>query len=249
MKVKKIVLTAVLTALSIVLNELLVISIPPTSTPIIQFSLGIIPLLFIAYYCGIFYAASSAVIADILGFFLFSKYIFNPGFTLNALLAGLILGFLMFKRNSLNSKKGTIIVLVIAALLSLISVSIFLIYFIFGSSFLGDSFTVSGNTFTLSLGLIITVSALNILITVGLILYTVLSAKEKDSNAIVLSFVIYIYIVALVLTPLWVTSYSSIPYFVFWIIRLVIVPFEALVYSIITKLILYPLRKVYKPYN
>lgn len=249
MKVKKIVLTAVLTALSIVLNEVLVISIPPTSTPIIQFSLGIIPLFFIAYYCGIFYAASSAVIADILGFFLFSKYIFNPGFTLNALLAGLILGFLMFKRNSLNSKKGTIIVLVISGLLSLISVSIFLIYFILGSSFLGNSFTVSGNTFTLSLGLIITVAALNILITVGLILYTALSSKEKDSNAIILSFVIYTYTVALVLTPLWVTSYSSIPYFVFWIIRLVIVPFEAIVYSVTSKLILYPLRKVYKPYN
>ena len=64
MKVKKLVLTAVMTALSVVLNELLVISIPPTASPLMRLSLGVIPIFVIAYYCGIFYAIVAGTLTD-----------------------------------------------------------------------------------------------------------------------------------------------------------------------------------------
>ena len=62
-RVKKITLTAIMTAICIVLNELVTIDIPPTSTPLMRLSLGIIPIFLTAYYAGIFYAALEGVLA------------------------------------------------------------------------------------------------------------------------------------------------------------------------------------------
>ena len=88
MKLRKLILTSILSALAIVLYEFLDIKIPPTST-VLTISLGIIPIYFIAYYCGPFYSTIAAVIVDLLGFFLFgsSSNPFMIGFTINALLS------------------------------------------------------------------------------------------------------------------------------------------------------------------
>lgn len=245
MKIKKIALSAVLTALAIVLDQFLVISVPPSSFPLMQFSLGIIPIFFIAYYCGIFYSTISAVLADLLGYFLVGiakGYPFHAGFTLNALIAGLVFSLVLLFKNKLNNKKGTTLVCLLISGLSLLSTLIFTIYFLEN---IGLDVAIYSTSFNLSYAMLLTIDVLNILLTIGLVLYIIVS-KNNESNSIFLSYIIYHYIVTLCLTPLWVISYLDVPYLLLWVTRLIAVPIYIFVYSLLTNLILLPIKKIYK---
>ncbi|GMO46453.1 MAG: hypothetical protein Ta2B_28010 [Termitinemataceae bacterium] len=95
-KAKKIVLAALLLAILIVLERLVSIQ-----TPILRVSLAYIPIMLCAIILGPAYSAGIAVIGDLIGATLFSKgFAFFPGFTLSALLTGLIHGFFLYNTKS-----------------------------------------------------------------------------------------------------------------------------------------------------
>lgn len=240
MKVRKLTLTAILTALAFVLNEFLVIPIPPTSSPLISLSLGVVPIFFIAYYCGIIYAIIGAVSADVLGFFLVGAakgYAFNLGFTFNALLSGAIIGIVLLFKKKLEGEKGAISILISESILTVITIPLFIYFFLKTDLGAGHG----GNA------LLFTVSVISVLLNFSVVIYAFFTKDNPDSNAIILSFLLYLYVVSLFLTPLWVISYAKgISYFYLWITRLITVPIEIVIYSLVTKLILYALKKVPK---
>ena len=239
MKIKKLVLTAIMTAICVVLNELVTIDIPPTATPMIRLSIGIIPVFIMAYYCGIFYAVVGATLADILGFFIFSVakgYAFHPGYTLNAFLSGLIIGFFILIRKFMNTKKGLALLIATDALFVLITSSLFTFMYFHNDLLIGDK----------PIGALITILSFSIIINIGIVIYAIFSRENEDSNAIIMSFIVYQYIVSMSLTPLWVSMMTGVNYFYYWIMRMVTVPIQIMIYVLLSKLIVYPLNKIYK---
>ncbi|MCR5741879.1 MAG: ECF transporter S component [Gammaproteobacteria bacterium] len=237
-KIRKITLTAIMTALCVVFNELITIDIPPTTSPMMRLSLGIIPIFIVAYYCGIIYSTISAVLADILGFFLVGMqkgYAFNPGYTLNALLSGLIIGFFILIRKFMATKKGLSLFIITDIVLTVSSVSLF--SYMFMTHDLKD---VDNKLFVLLL-----IVGISVVVNIVIILYGIFTKDSKDSTAIIMSFLVYLYVVSLCLTPLWVSLLTKINYFYYWIMRLVTVPLQVMIYSIIAKLLIIPINKIY----
>jgi ECF transporter S component (folate family) len=91
-KVKKIVLSALLMAILIVLDRL----IPAVSTTVMRISFGYVPVMLGATILGPDYTVAITVVADIIGATLFPMGAFYPGFTLSALLMGLIHGLFLY---------------------------------------------------------------------------------------------------------------------------------------------------------
>ena len=234
-RVKKITLTAIMTAICIVLNELVTIDIPPTSTPLMRLSLGIIPIFLTAYYAGIFYAALEGVLADILGFFIFSlgKFSFFPGFTFNALLSGLIIGFFVLIRKWMSTKKGLITLIITDTFFAIVSCAVFSYMYIFKGVIEGSS-----------IPLLIVLVGLSLLINMIIIAYAIVTREKEDSNAIIIAFIVYQYVVSLCLTPLWNNMLAGTMYFYQWVIRMVTVPLQIMIYVLISKLLIIPLNKI-----
>ena len=237
MKLKKLILTAILSALAIVLYEFLDIKIPPTST-VLTISLGIIPIYFIAYYCGPFYSIISAVIVDLLGFFLFgsSSNPFMIGFTINAFLSGLIFGVFLKYKNIFGGKLGKILVVIFELLVSIVCIPIFITYMY--TNGVPEKYSLES--------VIYIVSIASILLNISVVLYALFVKSDEDSTLIILSYTVYQVICSLLLTPLWIDIYYHVSYMAQWITRLVTVPILTLIYAILTRLILLPLKNRYK---
>lgn len=239
MKIKKIVLTAIMTAICVVLNEFVTIDIPPTATPMIRLSIGIIPIFITAYYCGIFYATVEATLADILGFFLVGAskgYAFNPGYTLNAFLSGIIIGFFILIRKFMNTKKGLFVLILTDIFFTVTSCLLFTYMYFHNDLLIGDH----------PIGALVTIISFSAVINLGIIIYAIFARENEDSNAIIIAFIVYQYIVSLCMTPLWVSMLTHIDYFHYWIMRMVTVPIQIVIYVLISKLIVYPLNKIYR---
>ena len=237
MKLKKLILTAILSALAIVLYEFLDVKIPPTST-VLTISLGIIPIYFIAYYCGPFYSIISAVIVDLLGFFLFgsSSNPFMIGFTINAFLSGLIFGVFLKYKNIFGGKLGKILVVIFELLVSIVCIPIFITYMY--KNGVPEKYSLES--------VIYIVSIASILLNISVVLYALFVKSDEDSTLIILSYTVYQVICSLLLTPLWIDIYYHVSYMAQWITRLVTVPILTLIYAILTRLILLPLKNRYK---
>jgi len=105
--VKRLVLTAMLIAIEIVLTRFLSIQ-----TPILRISFGFLPITVIAILYGPVYAGIGAAIADLIGVMLFPTGAFFPGFTLTAFLTGVTYGIFLYKRpkNLINICAAVLIV-------------------------------------------------------------------------------------------------------------------------------------------
>ncbi len=114
-KTKILTTTSLFIALNLVLNQITV-PIGPT----IEIGFAFLPIAVLAYLYGPFNAGISAAIADVLGFLLRPSGFFFPGFTLNALLMGIIFGIF------LHRKKITLQRIAFTVLLETIIVSIVL---------------------------------------------------------------------------------------------------------------------------
>jgi ECF transporter S component (folate family) len=93
LKVKQLVLAGLLLAAIIVLVRFLSIQ-----TPFVRISLGFIPFALAGWLLGPVWGAVIGVASDLLGMLLFPTASFFPGFTLSALLEGLIYGLFLFNR-------------------------------------------------------------------------------------------------------------------------------------------------------
>ena len=237
MKLKKLVLAAILSALSIVLYEFLDIKIPPTST-IITISIGIIPIFFIAYYCGPFYSIVSAVIIDILGFFLFGSAS-NPfmiGCTINAFLSGLFFGVFLKYRKLFGGKLGKILILILELIVSLILIPIFAVHMY--NNYIPKKYTFESVVYVVSIA--------SFILNIAVIIYSLFVRSDEDSTLIALSYITYQVICSLILTPTWIESYYKVDFMAQWITRLISVPITTLIYAMLTRLILVPLKARFK---
>lgn len=88
--IRTLVYMAIFIALSIVATRIFSID-----TPFLRIGIGFMPVIMAAMYLGPFKAGWIGVIADIIGFMLFPKGTFFPGFTISAFLGGFINGFFL----------------------------------------------------------------------------------------------------------------------------------------------------------
>jgi ECF transporter S component (folate family) len=109
-KVKKVVLAGLLLAILIVFQRF--ISVPLTQ--FLRVNLAYVPLILIGTFLGPVWGALIGVAGDLLGMILFPTASFFPGFTLNALLIGIIYGSLLYNR---PNNKSYLIRLIISVLI------------------------------------------------------------------------------------------------------------------------------------
>ena len=122
------VITAFMIALSVVLSKLVSINIS-----FLRIGFGFLPIAILAILYGPVVAAVGYGLADLIGAWLFPTGAFFPGFTLSAVLTGLIFGFVLYK------KEVTIIRARIASALVCLGVNLLLntwwLTFIIGKGF------------------------------------------------------------------------------------------------------------------
>ena len=122
------VVTAFMIALSVVLSKLISINIS-----FLRIGFGFLPIAVLAMLYGPVVAAVGYGLADIIGAFLFPTGAFFPGFTLSAVLTGLILGLVLY------GKEVTIIRALTASALVCLGVNLLLntywLTFIIGKAF------------------------------------------------------------------------------------------------------------------
>lgn len=122
-KTKKLILSAILLALLVVLNRFISIK-----TPLLVISFSFIPVMISAILLGPKYTAMIAGLGDLIGAILFPFGPYFPGFTVSAAIAGLIYGIFLYKKpGSEVSNKKFMIKLVISNLLVLGLIEIFLV--------------------------------------------------------------------------------------------------------------------------
>jgi ECF transporter S component (folate family) len=107
-KVKKVVLAGLLLAILIVFQRYISLE-----TQFLRISFAYVPLILIGTFLGPVWGAIIGVAGDLLGMLLMPKGSFFPGFTLNALLIGIVYGTLLYNR---PNNKSYLIRLVISVL-------------------------------------------------------------------------------------------------------------------------------------
>jgi ECF transporter S component (folate family) len=97
-KVKKLVLASLLLAILIIVERLVSIQ-----TQFLRISFAYVPIMLCAILLGPAWSTGMAALGDLIGALLFPKGAFFPGFTLSALLTGLIHGLLLY--NTKNNRQ------------------------------------------------------------------------------------------------------------------------------------------------
>lgn len=120
-KTKKIILSALLIALSIVLSRFLSIK-----TPLLAITFNFVPIMLSGLWLGPKYSTLIATIADTIGAILFPFGEFFIGFTISAAAMGLIYGLILYKKEGELSKKELIIRLIIGSILNILIVNVIL---------------------------------------------------------------------------------------------------------------------------
>lgn len=111
-KTKKMILSALMITLSIILSRFLSIK-----TPLLSISFAFVPTMLSGILLGPKYTCLIAGISDIVGAILFPFGEFFIGFTVSSILAGLIYGLVLYKKQGELTKKQLIIRLIISTLL------------------------------------------------------------------------------------------------------------------------------------
>ncbi len=112
MKIKKIIISALLLAASIVINRFLSIN-----TSIISIGFDFVPLILAGIILGPKYSIIIAGLADLIGALLFPFGSYFVGYTISSLLRGLVYGFLLYQKNEFKVNKKFLIRLIIAILI------------------------------------------------------------------------------------------------------------------------------------
>ena len=90
---EKLVITAILIALEVILTRFVGIS-----TPMLRISFGFLPMVIVAMYYGPIWGGGAYALADVLGSLIFPTGAYFPGFTVSACLTGIIYGLFLHKR-------------------------------------------------------------------------------------------------------------------------------------------------------
>lgn len=112
MQIKKIILTSLLLASAIVINRFLSIN-----TGILSIGFTFVPLMLGAIILGVKQSVIIATLADLIGALLFPFGSFFIGYTISALLTGLVYGLCLYQKDEFKVDKRFIIRLIIATLI------------------------------------------------------------------------------------------------------------------------------------
>ena len=110
-KMKKIILSALLLALTIVLSRFL-----SFNTSLLSIGFSFVPMILAAIWLGPKYAAIICGLADLIGALLFPFGTYFIGFTISAACKGLIYGLVLYKKGEELKNKELIIRLIIACI-------------------------------------------------------------------------------------------------------------------------------------
>lgn len=116
-KTKKMILSALLLALTIVLSRFLSIN-----TSILSIGFGFVPLVLAGIWLGPKYAGIISGLADVIGALLFPFGAFFIGYTISAIAKGVIYGLVLYKNGEELTDKKLIIRLIIACTLVVVLV-------------------------------------------------------------------------------------------------------------------------------
>ena len=124
---------AMLIALEVVLSRL----IAPINTQFSKISFGFVPIAIAAYLYGVKGGAAVAGISDVIGAILFPSGEFFPGFTVTAILNGIVFGIFLGKKfdGKVNKFLRAFIPVIITQLLGSFLLNTFWISYIYHSSF------------------------------------------------------------------------------------------------------------------
>lgn len=126
----RLVIMAFLIALEIILTRFCSIN-----TPILRIGFGFLPVAMMGIMCGPIWAAIGYAVGDILGMLIFPSGIFFPGFTVTAMLTGLVFGLFLHNKEKITWKTvlpaSLIIILVLNLCLDTLWLSI-----MFGDAFI-----------------------------------------------------------------------------------------------------------------
>lgn len=111
-RARKVILTAILLASTIVLSRFIAIR-----TPIITINFAFLPIMLAGMLLGWRGSTFVAVVADLIGAILFPSGSFFIGYTLTALLKGLSAGLLLYDKNGVQINKKFIVKLIICILI------------------------------------------------------------------------------------------------------------------------------------
>ncbi len=120
-KTKKLILSALLLTLSIILSRFLSIK-----TPLLAISFNFVPLMLAAFWLGPKYTVIISVLSDLIGAILFPFGEYFVGFTVTAGILGLIFGLSLYKKGEEYGNKELIVRLIIASVLGGILVNLLL---------------------------------------------------------------------------------------------------------------------------
>lgn len=122
-KTKKMIISAILLALLLVLARFLSIK-----TPLLSISFAFVPIMMAAILLGPKYSALIAALGDFIGAILFPFGTYFPGFTVSAAISGCIYGIFLYKKQGEEvSNKKFILRLVLSNLIVLGIVEVFLV--------------------------------------------------------------------------------------------------------------------------
>lgn len=121
-KNKKIILSALLLSFLIILSRFLSIK-----TTFLVISLSFIPIMIAGIYLGPIYTGIVAGLGDLIGAILFPFGSYFPGFTISAVLMGLVYGEILYKNpNKKQNNKKFIFQLILSSIIVLIGIKVFL---------------------------------------------------------------------------------------------------------------------------
>ncbi len=133
-KIKKIILSAMLLAILIILSRFISIK-----TQVLVISFSYIPIVMSAIWLGPKYSTVIALLGDLLGALLFPFGPYFPGFTVSAALSGLVYGIFLYSPKKEMSQKQFLIRLAISSLIDLIIINIFItsswIHLLYGKAY------------------------------------------------------------------------------------------------------------------
>ncbi len=220
-KLQQLVFLGLMVAIGVVISQLFSVTMPT-----IKFGLGYLTIILASVFFGPLAGAIVGLTQDLLGFFLFVGSNFYFGFTLNAILYGVLSYFLIRLARKINH--NVLFWLNNAVAVSLIPL---LIWFAFDVDLIRSSAPIQTKYILIACGIVASLA---------LVVFNFL-IRKRDQEATypqtgILFTVMLLYIlVSLGLTPLWVYQLYGVPYWGQLPFRLVKMPLEVIAYAAILR--------------
>jgi ECF transporter S component (folate family) len=226
-KTQVLIFIGLLVSFGILLSEFASIEIPPGQVQLV-IGIGDLPLMFISIVFGPIYGAISGVVQDVLGFMISPAPIFHPGFTLNAILMG-VMPWLIIKINPFKERVYKIINISLSLLILGSS-----LYFVFNIEFISKS--ISDLDQILAYGIVGSMAFSTLVLSI----FFMYMKSESKNHLYIFSILMTFIVVSVILTPLWVKQYLLLldtpiekSYWILLPPRIIKLPFETMIYSVL----------------